>query len=363
MKKYVRLEDVCSSASSNIAQKDLSDLKGDYPIYGASGLIKNVDFYKQDKEYIAVVKDGAGIGRTYLLPAKSSVIGTMQYILPYDNIDISYLYYAITFMRLEKYFSGATIPHIYFKNYKREKLPLPNIENQRKISCILYRIDTLLELRKQQLNKLDELVKSRFIEMFGEPFYNTKKWDVELYKDICELITDGEHITPKRTTIGIYLLSARNILNHKLNLDDVDYIDVNEYNRISKRVQPMENDILISCSGSIGRVCLVPSQMKFQMVRSVALLRLKKCMNPVFMEYLISMPYTQKQINRSKTASSQANLFQGKIKKLKAIVPTINLQNDFAYFVKQVDKSKIEIQRSLDKLETLKKSLMQEYFA
>lgn len=90
--KTIRLGDVCEKGSSNIAQKDLENNSGQYPIYGASGLIKHVDFYKQEKEYIAIVKDGAGIGRTMLLPEKSSVIGTMQYIFPKDDIDIKFLY-------------------------------------------------------------------------------------------------------------------------------------------------------------------------------------------------------------------------------------------------------------------------------
>lgn len=95
-------------------RKDLASRNGEYPIYGAAGLIKTVDFYQQEKEYIAIVKDGAGVGRTMALPARSSVIGTMQYIIPKDNISIKFLYYVISWMKLEKYCLGAAIPHIYF---------------------------------------------------------------------------------------------------------------------------------------------------------------------------------------------------------------------------------------------------------
>ena len=102
MKKYITLGEVCFKASSSIAQKNLQGIDGDYPIYGASGFIKNIDFYQQDKPYIAIVKDGAGIGRTMFLPAYSSVIGTMQYIIPKDSMDIGFLYYAICFMNLGK---------------------------------------------------------------------------------------------------------------------------------------------------------------------------------------------------------------------------------------------------------------------
>lgn len=163
--KKLTLGDVCKKASSNLAQKDLQGCDGKYPIYGASGLIKYVDFYQQEQPYLAVVKDGAGIGRTMLLPAKSSVIGTMQYILPidYSMVDLEYLYYAITHMDLGKYFSGATIPHIYFKDYKNELMFLPELQNQRAIARIFKQIDGLIDKCKEQLIAIDQLIQSRYL--------------------------------------------------------------------------------------------------------------------------------------------------------------------------------------------------------
>ena len=99
-----KLIDLCSKGSSNIAQKDLVACEGQYPIYGAAGFIKNVDFYHQDKPYIAIVKDGAGVGRVMKLPANSSVIGTMQYIIPNEGVNVSYLAYALEHMNLAKYY-------------------------------------------------------------------------------------------------------------------------------------------------------------------------------------------------------------------------------------------------------------------
>lgn len=174
--KKLTLGDVCKKESSNIAQKDIMECEGEYPIYGAGGFKKNVNFYQQELPYIAVVKDGAGIGRTMLLPAYSSVIGTMQYILPidYESIDLQYLYYAIVHMDLGKYFSGATIPHIYFKDYKKEKLFLPEICEQRRISRLLQRVDLMIEKQNNQVELMDKLVQSRFVEMFGDPILNNK---------------------------------------------------------------------------------------------------------------------------------------------------------------------------------------------
>ena len=168
-----KLGDVCKKETSNIAQKDLEGRRGNFPIYGASGFIANVDFYQQESPYIAVVKDGAGIGRVMKLPAKSSVIGTMQYIIPNDAVDISYLAYAMEHMNLSKYFTGATIPHIYFKDYQKEELPLPPLDEQRKIAAVMDKVSDLIAKRRQQLDKLDEMVKSRFVEMFGDPVSNS----------------------------------------------------------------------------------------------------------------------------------------------------------------------------------------------
>ena len=185
---------------------------------------------------------------------------------------------------------------------------------------------------------------SQFIEIFGDPDSNPKGWLKVTFEEISDLITDGEHATPKRCDQGIYLLSARNVLNHTLSFDEVDYIDQEEYDRISKRLIPQAGDVLISCSGTVGRTCTVPEGLKFQLVRSVALIRFKKEINPIFMEHQITMPYIQNQIDSSKSQSSQANLFQGKIKKLTAIVPPVELQNQFLSFVKQSDKSKFVAQ-------------------
>ena len=184
---WAELEETCEKGSSNIAQKDLEDRDGEYPIYGASGFIKNVDFYQQETPYIAVVKDGAGVGRVMRLPAKSSVIGTMQYILPKNNVDTGYLAYALEHMNLSKYYTGATIPHIYFKDYKKEKFPLPPLDEQRRIAAVLDKVSGLIAKRREQLDKLDELVKARFVEMFGDPIKNEKGFPTITGQDFFKL--------------------------------------------------------------------------------------------------------------------------------------------------------------------------------
>lgn len=310
------------------------------------------------------------IGRSAIVTKEILPANTNQALaiirVPKGKIDYNYLLYALSSSAINQqatqHQQGVAQLNISLKNVSDFLLPIYTEAMQKRIVHNLKKIDKLISLRKQQLAKLDELVKARFVEMFGDPSNNPMGWKKQNFEDIALLITDGEHMTPQRTNKGIYLLSARNILNHTIQLDDVDYIDEEEYGRIARRIVPQQGDVLVSCSGSIGRCCVVPSELKFQMVRSVALIRFNNTINPIFAEWLIATDELQKQIYTSATQSSQANLFQGKIRKLCGYVPPLSLQNQFAAFVERVDKQKQTVQQSLEKLELMKKALMQEYF-
>ena len=139
---------------------------------------------------------------------------------------------------------------------------------------------------------------------------------------LTSVITDGEHITPRRTSEGVLLLSARNVLNGRLALDDVDYVPEEEYQRIAKRIAIQAGDVLLSCSGTVGRSCVVPAGLRFTLVRSVAILR-PVVMLAEFMTYNLQSPLGQSQIDDRKTQTAQANLFQGKIRQLVFALPPL----------------------------------------
>lgn len=159
----VKLSEISSGFTKNIAQKDLDNNNGCYPIYGASGYIKDIDFYTSDQPYIGIVKDGSGVGRVDQYPAFSSLLGTMQYVLPNENMDITYLMYALRYMKLGTLYSGAAIPHIYYKNYKKNELNYREMAEQKAISIQLIQIEKAIGVCSAKLSALDELVKSRFI--------------------------------------------------------------------------------------------------------------------------------------------------------------------------------------------------------
>lgn len=343
-----RLGDVCQKATSNIAQKDLENRNGEYEIYGASGFIKKVDFYQQENPYIAVVKDGAGIGRVMKLPAKTSVIGTMQYIIPNNDIDISYLAYAMENMNLAKYYTGATIPHIYFKDYQKEELPVPSLEEQRKIAAVLDKVSDLIAKRRQQLEKLDLLVKARFVEMFGDIDILNVNWHSEHFKDITvcfDSFRKPVKASDRKLMQGQYpYYGATGIVDY-VN----DYKLDGEYLLISEDGKSLEfrnKPIAFIAKGKIW-------------VNNHA--HVVQCKEKANITYLM-FHINYMDISRWVTGIDQKKLNKENLDSIFIAIPPIELQNQFSDFVQQTEKTITSIKKSLIKLETLKKALMQEYF-
>jgi len=225
----------------------------------------------------------------------------------------------------------------------------------------------LIDLRKKQLSKLDELVKSRFVELFGSLNDNEKGLDVVSIEDLCTLIKDGTHQTPIYTEDiqnGFKFLSSKDVMTQKICWDEIKYIPAELHEKLYATIQPMRNDILMSKNGvNYGVAAVNDTDAVFDIYVSLALLRPKTDrVNPVYLRCAINNPDTKRQFDSSIKGIGVPNLHLGEIKKTKVLLPTMDKQNEFATFVEQVDKSKFEVKESLEKLETLKKALMQEYF-
>ena len=358
----VTLEDVCEKGSSNLKQSDVINKTGAYPIYGAAGYLGNVDFYHQDKPYVAVVKDGAGIGRTTLHPAKSSVIGTMQYLLPKNNVLPEYLYYVVQYMHLEKYFTGATIPHIYFKDYKAEQFNLDAIERQKEIVASLQKVETLIKARQQQLQKLDELIKARFVEMFGDTVLNPFGWEKALLGTVCD-VRDGTHDSPSYYETGYPLVTSKNVSSGKINLTDCSLICESDFKKINERSKVDTGDIIMPMIGTIGKPVIVDIEPNFA-IKNVALIKFKDSSRVLnaYVRALLMSNYFEDAVLSKVRGGTQKFISLGDIRKLCVLVPPMEKQEQFVIFVNQVDKSKVAVQKSLDKAQLLFDSLMQQYF-
>lgn len=244
-------------------------------------------------------------------------------------------------------------------------IPLPPLNIQKQISATLEKADQLRKDCKQMEVELNNLAESVFLDMFGDPLNNPKKWKFYSINQLAEIVTDGEHQTPIRAENGFKLLSARNVQYGYLDVvsEKVDYIGEEEFKRITKRLEIKEKDILLSCSGTIGRVSMNTLDEPFCLVRSVAVIRLKHgVVIPEFVVSYLSTHYMQLKMRHEANSSSQANLFQNQIKKLCVYVPPLELQEKYCRFLEIKSKELVELQIFKSSLDDLFDSLLSRAF-
>ena len=359
--KRVKLSDICSKGKSSLRQKDVFN-DGPYAVYGASGIVGTMGEYQNEAPYVAVVKDGAGVGRANACEAKTSVLGTMQALLPNANIERDYLLHLVRSLHLGKGFSGSTIPHIYFKDYGKLEVPLPSIDAQRQIVSQFNAIEQQIAQAEAQIEKLDQLVKSRFVEMFGS---YVKDGDSLELVELCEFVTVGiaNAATHAYSDDGIVMLRNLNVRENKL--DDSDLIRIkSEFAAKYAKKSLKTGDVLVTRTGYPGIACVVPEKYSGCQTFTTLIARLKNNapVIPLFLSYWINSPSGKEFVARMKAGSSQQNFGATSLKLMPVPIPPLELQQSFSVFVQQVDKPRFAILQQIEKLETLKASLMQEYF-
>ena len=290
-------------------------------------------------------------------------------IRPDKTINRSYLNHQInsSFVRnqINNYITGTTRKRISRSNLGKVEILLPSLEKQKQIAKTLDKANELIELRKESITKLDALAKSIFIDMFGDPAINPKKFDVKLLDEVSLKITDGEHGTVERTDTGKMYLMARNISHFgTIDFSDVSYISEENHNRIYKRCNAEYNDLLLVCVGAtIGKCTLVPKMESFSLARSVALI--KPSLDKILSNYLLHFfrsEYIGREIKSASNSSAQAGLYLGAIKKIKIIVPPIELQNKFAKIIEKIEEQKSLYEKELEKLQNNFDALLQKSF-
>ena len=320
-----------------------------------------MNFYHQEHPYVAVVKDGAGIGRTMLMPAKSSVIGTMQYLIPKPNVTAEYLRYVVQHMHLEKYFSGATIPHIYFRDYKEERFNLSSIDEQKCIVDSLGRVERIISKRQQELSALDDLIKARFVEMFGDDKYPSVS--------MIDLILEGAGLSygivqPGDDGTGdMGVLRPVDMVDGKISIDSIKYIDRSIGDGF-KKTELTGDELLITVRGTTGITALTDKRFKgMNVTRGLAVIRFDRSLiNPIYLNTYLNTEKSQRYIQEHTRGATlqQINLSDLRVQQIP--VPPFDLQEQFSSFAIQIDKSKDAIKKSLTETQTLFDCLMQKYF-
>ena len=366
-----KLGDVCDKASSNVSQNQLDNEVGEYPIFGASGLIKNVSFYHQAKPYLSIVKDGSGVGRVTKMDAYTSVIGTLQYILPNDGIDLDYLNYSLMSVDFKKYVAGAAIPHIYFKDYKNEPFLWMPLKEQQQIVSILNEVFSNIERTKtnaeQNLKNAKELFQSYLQGVFENPNNN---WEKKKLGDICGFVRGPFGGSLKKNIFkpdGYAVYEQQHAIYDQF--DDLRYfIDEKKFNEM-KRFELNSGDLIMSCSGTMGKIAIVPENIKKGIINQ-ALLKLSpsKKVSNVFLKLWMQSESFQNSLKEYAGGAAIQNVASVSIlKNIEIPLPDISTQNNIVHkvlsFSAETKKLEAIYQQKINDLEELKKSVLQKAFS
>ena len=265
--------------------------------------------------------------------------------------------------------AGAKMPRLGTKDLMNAEIPVPTIEQQKKIAEKFKKLEQLISLRKQQLAKLDELVKARFVEMFGNPIENTMNWPKKLLRDITTKIGSGA--TPKGgresyPNAGVSLIRSMNVYDGQFLYKDLAHLTDEQATQLNGVTVEAE-DVLVNITGaSVARSCVVPKDvLPARVNQHVAIVRCnRELLNPIFTNKMFINNEFKKallSIGESGGATRQA-ITKKQLEELSVVVPPLSIQNEFFTFSECVDQQKQTVQQSLEKLELMKKALMQEYF-
>ena len=257
--------------------------------------------------------------------------------------------------------TGASYPAVSNFIVKSCLFPAHNLKHQREIASILDKLRDLIFLRKQQLAKLDELVKARFVEMFGDLSINSMGWEFQKLSSLCD-VRDGTHDSPEYQNEGYPLLTSKNFSSGIIDFSDCNLICEEDFEMINRRSKVDYGDIIMPMIGTIGHPVIVDTDRPFA-IKNVALIKFNnKEISNIFVKTVLDSDYFLNVTTANNRGGTQKFIALGDIRNIPIPIVPKELQIEFADFVKEVDRQKLTIQQSLDKLEVLRKSLMQEYF-
>ena len=283
------------------------------------------------------------------------------------EIDKDYFVYAVR-QKLDEMgmkTHGATMKHIVKKDFDATEIPYPSLREQAEIATNLDKISKIIEVRKRELQLLDDLIKARFVEMFGDPVSNPLGWEKKMLKTVCVKLNDGTHFSPESFEEGEYkYVTAKNIKESGFDFTNITYVSEAVHRPIYERCNPELGDVLYIKDGVTTGIAMVNTlNEEFTLLSSVALLKQnRKIMDGYFLAAVLNNENMYSDIRSNMGGAAITRLTIAKLNMIQIIVPPLKLQQQFADFVHQVDKSKVAVQKALDKTQLLFDSLMQKYF-
>ena len=381
---YSKLKDICITTQGIQISKDkqinkfkegyikylyIADFKGE----NEEKFVENVYPEKIVTENDLVMANTGSPGAVF--KGINGVLSNNLFKISFDRniLDRDFLYYYLASDKfqsnLQQRMKGGVQKHLGHKTIGEQDIPIIDINTQKRIVTVLNKSQKLINKRKEQIDSLDKLVKSKFIEMFGDPVSNPKRWEKQICRDISSKIGSGATPSGGNSSYkeeGISLIRSMNVHNNKFVYKDLAFIDDEQAKKL-KNVIIEKNDILLNITGaSVARCCIVPSEIiPARVNQHVSIVRTKQdIIIPVFLCYQFTNDTYQRMLWNIATSggATREAITKQQVENLEVIIPPIELQNQFADFVKQVDKLKFEMEKSLKKLEDNFNSLMQKAF-
>ena len=288
-------------------------------------------------------------------------ISDEQIYLPYIKLILTS---PMIIEQFERKKQGVAQLNLSLKDINEILIPLPSKDKQIELAELFDKVLGVISKRNKELSALEKLIKARFVEMFGLVRNNVYGYKIKMLQDVCEPIKDGTHQTPTYVNDaqhGFKFLSSKDVTSGKINWSKIKYIPSDLHEELYAKIKPKRGDILLAKNGTTGVAAVVETDEIFDIYVSLALLR-PIDMNSIYLWAAVNSADTKHQFDSSLKGIGVPNLHLGEIKKTKIIVPPLELQNQFADFATQVDKSKAAVQKALDEAKLLFDSLMQEYF-
>lgn len=258
--------------------------------------------------------------------------------------------------------SGTSMLKFNKTELKKLEIPIPDIDKQRRIIAVMDKVSNLISLRKQQLAKLDELVKARFVEFFGDMVYNQNGWKMVNLGSVCD-VRDGTHDSPKYFSEGYPLVTSKNVTSGRIDFAGCSLICKEDYDKINERSRVDFGDILMPMIGTVGKPVIVDVDVDFA-IKNVALIKFYENSMVInfFVRALLQSDYFDHAVISKIRGGTQKFIALSDIRKLEIYLPPMDIQKKFAAFVEQTDKMKAAVQKALDEAQLLFDSLMQKYF-
>ena len=364
----IYIEDCCEILDFLRVPITASERKeGKYPYYGANGIQDHVADYIFDDELVLLAEDGGNFGSkerpiAYRVSGKCWVNNHAHVLKPKDGLDVDYLCYSLMFYKVDGMVNGATRQKLTQAAMRKMQIPSRSMDEQKLIVDELNCIIKIKEQRQQELQLLDDLIKARFVELFGTET-ELDKWHCGTVSDVADVCV-GVVIKPTQyyTDIGIPAFRSLNI--GKMCVKDADWIYFTEEgHRKNQKSVIRKNDVLVVRSGAPGTACVASEKYAgYNAVDIIIAHPDNNKVNSVFLAAFTNMPHGMNQIRAKTGGAAQQHFNVGGYKTMRLIMPPIELQEQFAAFVEQTDKSKVVVQKALDETQLLLDSLMQKYF-